>query len=337
MEPKSKSTIRKRAALILCGVFIAGSIALAIWTKHLAEQAELDYPELGRHVAVDGIELHYVERGKGRPVVLLHGAFGAIEDFTATIFDPLTRRYRAIAIDRPGHGYSQRPSDVDCTPAVQARLVHDALASLGVQRPVLVGFSWSGALVLAYALEFPNEIAGAVTINGVSHPWPGMTSALYYLPAIPLFGTWFTHTLVMPLGRSMMRSSIERAFDPEPVPLLFTSSAPVRLELRPTSFAANAEDIRELRAAVREQSPHYGEISMPLVIVVGEGDKVVTPSLHSHALHEAVAGSEIVPIAEGGHQLLYTHPKVILDAIDRAVKLADEREEKMRLTRSAAK
>ena len=334
--PKPRTRMRKRVALILLGFSIAASCALAAWTRHLARQAELDYPELGHRVAVDGLAMHYVERGSGAPVVLLHGAFGALEDYTATIFDPLARNHRVIAIDRPGHGYSERPADETCTPQVQAQIVHAMLKQLGVQRPVLVGFSWSGALVLAYALEFPDEIAGLVTINGVSHPWPGTTSPLYYLPALPLIGPLFTHTLVMPIGRYTMRTSIERAFDPETPPLLFNSS-PVRLELRPASFAANAEDIRVLRDSVRAESPHYGEIAVPLVIVVGESDKIVTPTLHSHALHDEVPGSELVSIPDAGHQLLYSHPKAILNAIDRAERMAEERDESSKLTRSAAK
>jgi pimeloyl-ACP methyl ester carboxylesterase len=315
---------------------IAASVALAAWTIHLAQQAEIDYPELGRRVEVDGLAMHYMERGSGPPIVLLHGAFGALEDYTATIFDPLARHHRAIAIDRPGHGYSERPENETCTPEVQARIVHATLKKLGVQRPVLVGFSWSGALVLAYALEFPDEVAGLVTINGVSHPWPGMTSPLYYVPAVPLIGSWFTHTLVMPVARFTMRARIESAFDPETVPLFFNSS-PVRLELRPASFAANAEDIRVLRDSVRVESPHYGEITVPLVIVVGEGDKIVTPWLHSHALHDEVPGSELVSVPDAGHQLLYTHPKSILDAIDRVEQMAEERNTSSKLTRSAAK
>jgi pimeloyl-ACP methyl ester carboxylesterase len=336
MEPSTSRSITKRLALGLFAVVAAASIALAFWTRHLVRLAELDYPELGQRVSADGIELHYVDRGSGRPIVLLHGAFGALEDYTATIFDPLTRHYRAVAFDRPGHGYSQRPKSEVCTPAVQARILHDAITKLGLQRPVIVGFSWSGALALAYGLEYPRDTSAIVTINGVTHPWPGMTNPIYTLTAIPLLGTWFTHTLVMPIGRYSARSRIALAFDPDPVPLLFMSS-PVRLALRPASFAANAEDIRLLRDFVREESPRYGELSVPLVIVVGESDKIVTPWLHSHALHKEVPGSQLMAVPDAGHQLLYTHPKVILSAIERAAEMAEQREESMRATRAAAK
>jgi pimeloyl-ACP methyl ester carboxylesterase len=284
MEPSTKGRIWKRVALGALSLFIAGFVALAYSTDHLAHEAELDYPELGKRVTADGVELHYVERGRGRPVLLLHGAFGAVQDFTATVFDPLAHKYHAIAFDRPGHGYSQRPAGEVCTPAVQARILHDALVRLGIERPVLVGFSWSGALVLAYGLAYPSDVSGIVTLNGVCYPWPGTTNPLYLVASIPILGPVFTHALVMPMGEWTSRSSIERAFDPEPVPMLFSSS-PVPLALRPDSYSANAEDIRVLKDSVREQCPHYGELRMPLVIVVAEDDQIVTPKLHSHALH----------------------------------------------------
>src|SRR5439155_10976965 len=136
MQRATKRRVWKRVVFTALVVGTLTLSALALWTNRLVRQAELDFPELGRTVAVDGIDMHYVERGRGRTIVLVHGAFGAAQDYTATIFDPLTRQHRVIAFDRPGHGYSQRPRDIVCTPAVQARILHDAIVALGVERPV---------------------------------------------------------------------------------------------------------------------------------------------------------------------------------------------------------
>jgi pimeloyl-ACP methyl ester carboxylesterase len=324
MSSSSVGRIARRIALaaLLAGVPLLA--ALAVWTRHLALEAERDSPELGHTITVDGADLHYVARGEGRSVVLVHGAFGSLRDFTATVFDPLSRRYHAIAIDRPGHGYSDRIDDA-CTPLAQARIVHEVLERLGVERPLLVGFSWGGTLALDYALEYPREVAGVVTLNAVSHPWPGGTSPLYVLPPIPILGPLFTHTLVMPLGRWLARASIERSFEPERVPLSYSSTS-VALALRPASYAANAQDIRALEDSVRERCARYKEITVPLVIVVAEGDEIVTPEIHSHTLHREVAGSEMISVPHAGHQLLYAHPKVVMDAIDRAWELVDRRD-----------
>ena len=307
----------KRAVTAAALVVLVAFAALFLWTRRLSAQAEMEHPDLGRRVEAEGVRLHYVERGSGRPVVFLHGAFGGVQDYTATIFDPASRRWRALAFDFAGHGYSERPSE-PMTPATHARLIAIALAKLRVERPVLVGFSFGGTVALAYALERPAEVAGLVLINPVAYPWPGDVDAIYAIAGWPILGPLFTHTLVMPLGRERARASIERAFAPARVPFTFKSS-PVTLALRPASFEALSEDMRGLNAFVAAQSERYAEIRVPLVLVVAEGDRIAGPKHHSYHLHEVVAGSELVSIADAGHQVLFTHPREVLAAIERVV------------------
>lgn len=293
-----------------------GLCSVSSCTPGLVRRAQADYPKLGRSVHVEGVDLHYVEAGVGRPVVLLHGAFGGLQDFTATIFAPLASRHRTLAIDRPGHGYSERPKGGSCAPDVQARLIHAALAELGVTRPVLVGFSFGGAVALAYALEFPDDVAGLVIINSTTRDWPSPTSFLYYIPQVPLFGDLFMYTLLMPLGLATAQSSVDNAFAPEPVPKSFAHS-PVALSLRPQSFRANAEDLRNLKGFLKHQCTRYAELHTPLVIVAGEEDQVVNSKHHSVFLHEQVPRSELVMIPKCGHQALYAHPDAVIGAIER--------------------
>lgn len=316
---RTRGSVRTEFASALIAI---ASIGLGACTSALARRAEADYPKLGRSVHVEDVDLHYVEAGGGRPVVLLHGAFGGLQDFTATVFDPLVRRHRTLAIDRPGHGYSQRPKGGPCTPDVQARLIHGALVELGIARPVLVGFSLGGSVALAYGLQFPDDVAGLVTINSTTRDWPSATSWLYYLPQVPLFGDLFVYSLVMPLGLATARSSVENAFSPEPVPESFAHS-PVSLSLRPHSFRANAEEMRGLKDFLKKQCTRYGELRMPLVIVAGEDDRVVNSTHHSLFLHEQVPGSELVLIPKCGHQVLYSHPEVVIEAIERVWAMVD--------------
>ena len=59
---------------------------------------------------MDGVRVHYIARGKGRPVVLIHGNGTMAEDFVISgLVDQLATRYRVIAIDRPGFGHTDRP------------------------------------------------------------------------------------------------------------------------------------------------------------------------------------------------------------------------------------
>jgi pimeloyl-ACP methyl ester carboxylesterase len=98
------------------------------------------------------VALNYVSGGSGRPVVLIHGNPGSHHDYTFAVFETLIQSYYVVAFDRPGHGYSERHDSVHTTVEVQARIIHDALQLLAIEKPVLVGHSWGGSLVLAAAV-----------------------------------------------------------------------------------------------------------------------------------------------------------------------------------------
>ena len=53
----------------------------ALWVQHRARKAERDNPPIGRFVEVDGVGLHYIEKGEGPAVVLLHGNTVLLQDF----------------------------------------------------------------------------------------------------------------------------------------------------------------------------------------------------------------------------------------------------------------
>jgi pimeloyl-ACP methyl ester carboxylesterase len=303
-----------RTPLLLLAILAAITLALHLCTRSLAAQAERDFPDTGKFVEVEGLHLRYVEKGSGQPVVFLHGIYGGLEDFTSTIFDEAAKHCRAIAFDRPGHGYSDRPDHGACGPAEQARILHHALTKLGIERPILVGFSWSGALVTAYTLQFQDDVAGLMTINGVLYEWDGITSPVTALAGLPLFGRWMANTIALPFGLFSRQSSVANAFSPALVDARFGGS-PIPLALRPRDFLVNNQEMRALKASLRITSPHYGEITVPYTIVAGTGDRVTHFDFHAVPMHRAVAGSRLVAIEGGGHQVMYSHSAQVLAAL----------------------
>src|SRR4051812_44515059 len=93
------------------GTAVAALGAIAVLNNLQARAAEAASPPLGRFVEVDGVRLHYFERGKGQPLVLVHGNTSMVEDFACSLVEPASRHYRVIAFDRPGFGHSERPKD----------------------------------------------------------------------------------------------------------------------------------------------------------------------------------------------------------------------------------
>src|SRR5712691_7053930 len=167
-----------------------------------------------KFVAVDGARLHFVIKGAGRPVILIHGNPGSCQDW-ARLYTPISSRYQAIAFDRPGHGHSQRPNHRDITVDVQAQMLHEALSKLAIDRPLLVGHSWGAALALAYALQFGEAISGAVLLAPAAYESDDGVSFLTKLPAWPVIGDVVNWLFTPLLGAWIVREDLQKAFAPD--------------------------------------------------------------------------------------------------------------------------
>jgi hypothetical protein len=121
---KRGSTPGRTAKVLAASAAVLG--AAAVLNAYRARKAERDHPPRGRFVEARGVRLHYVERGEGPPVVLVHGNVVTAEDWLMSgVFARLAERHRALASDRPGYGFSERPRGSAWTAAEQAALLHE--------------------------------------------------------------------------------------------------------------------------------------------------------------------------------------------------------------------
>jgi hypothetical protein len=82
--PARRHTERTPSFAVAAAVAVGALAAMALVNRHLAEKAERDNPAAGRFLHVNGVRLHYIERGSGEPLVLLHGNGSMIEDFESS-------------------------------------------------------------------------------------------------------------------------------------------------------------------------------------------------------------------------------------------------------------
>ncbi|XIA63240.1 alpha/beta fold hydrolase [Bradyrhizobium sp. TZ2] len=115
--------------------------------------------------------MHYVERGSGAPLVMLHGNGSLIQDFECSgLIDQAAKNYRVIVFDRPCFGQSDRPRNVVWTPTAQAELIRSALQRLGVPHALVLGHSWGASVAIALALKHPKLVHGLVLASGYYYP-----------------------------------------------------------------------------------------------------------------------------------------------------------------------
>ncbi len=112
----------------------------------------------------DGVRLAYVEGGRGDPPVLLvHGMLGT-HRLMAPLYDHLVSRHRVVSVDLRGHGASDKPEG-DYGNEVFAEDFLALFDQLHLERPVVVGHSFGGSVLLYLAAEHPEAVGGLVVLD----------------------------------------------------------------------------------------------------------------------------------------------------------------------------
>lgn len=305
-------------------MFLVGTLALlAVLTRAGVAVLERRYPAQGQAINVEGATINLVDIGprdsEKPPLLLLHGASSNLEAMRRPLGDLLAQRHRVLLVDRPGHGWSPRIRPEDSTPAAQARMLDEALARLGVGQVVLVVHSWSGALGLRMALDFPDRVAGLVMLAPVAYPWRGGVGRYNEAVTTPVVGPLLAHTITLPLGLALMAPGARGVFAPQAMPDDFVDRTATPLLLRPREFIANARDLVTLKQAVIEQAPRYGEIKVPVTIVAGEADRTVYTDIHARPLAQVVPHSRLIVLPELGHMVQNAVPELVAGEVDRIV------------------
>jgi pimeloyl-ACP methyl ester carboxylesterase len=290
---------------------------MALWVKHRARKAERDNPPAGRFVEVEGVRLHYVDKGQGPAVVLLHGNAVLLQDFVASgLIDRLAGRYRVIAFDRPGFGYSARPRGRLWTAQAQAAVIQKVLVQISVQRPIVVGHSWGTLAALGMATGGAAQVSGLVLVSGYYYPGARADALLAAPAALPIVGDVMRYTVSPLTGRLLLERSVKAMFSPAPVPDDFFSVISREMLLRPVQIRAEAEDAALMIPAAAHFSGLYADLRMPVSIFAGANDKVVDPESHSARLHRAIPHSTLAMAPGAGHMVHYSLPAEIVHAID---------------------
>jgi len=300
-------------------------VALALAMLALITQAgviavQRAYPAQGRMIEVAGAVLHVLDLGPrdtgSPPIVMLHGASSNLETMRRPLGDLLAKSHRVILIDRPGHGWSPRALLSDSTPAIQGRMIDEALEQLGVTKAIFVVHSWAGALGARMALDYPQRVAGLVMLAPVAYPWRGGVGWYNKLVTTPLIGPLLAATITLPLGYFLTASGASNVFLPQTMPDGFVEDSATPLLLRPREFLANAWDLVTLKAAVIEQAPRYAEIKAPVVVIAGDADKTVWPTIHSQPFAAIVPNAKLILLPGVGHMVMYAAPDLVMHEID---------------------
>lgn len=290
------------AFLLALLLILAGATRVGAWL------IERRHPPVGSFATVNGTRVHHVHVPAGAgadlpPLVFVHGASGNLLDQMLPFRPLLEGRAEMLFVDRPGHGWSGRGPAVNDTPAGQAETIAALMDAYGIEKAIVVGHSFAGAVLGAFGVLRPERVAGLVFLAPASHPWPGGETSWYYdLSETPVIGRLFTETLAWPGGVMRLDAATACVFAPNAVPENYAQDAAIRLVLRPAAFRANARDVAGLFDFVEKLAPRYGEITAPTVVITGNRDTVVYEEIHSAGLARDIPGAELLWVENLGHK-----------------------------------
>jgi pimeloyl-ACP methyl ester carboxylesterase len=144
-------------------------------------------PIVGRYAQIDGQRIYFEEAGQGIPLVCLHTAGSDGRQYRAVLNDSsITRNYRVIAFDMPWHGKSSPPGgwqneDYKLTTGSYTSLIMGFIRAMGLERPVVMGCSIGGRIVLDLALKHAKALRALIGLQS------GAFVERYYDPA------WLDH------------------------------------------------------------------------------------------------------------------------------------------------
>ena len=290
---------------------IAGSATaaatLAISVKLLARPRDADWQknrevvfhsDHSRFIDLDGLRVHYQEAGDiGAPaLVLIHGFASSTLVWSKVFLDLATAGFRVIAVDLLGYGYSGKPRNVEYTIDGQARVLMQLLERLNIERAVIVGSSYGGAVAATCALDYPKQVEKLVLVGTVNNNRP------LDFTLMRVFGTPLVGDVVSPLligSRRLLRMRMKRVYDRHSWVL---DERRVDARHRPLRAAgtqrAIIRTVREWNAERISRDAHL--IQQPTLLLWGENDREI-PLADGERLRDEISGSRLFVFLNCGH------------------------------------
>jgi non-heme chloroperoxidase len=248
-----------------------------------------------------GVQLHLVETGNstGRPILFIHGFSQCSLAWSRQLSSDLAEDYRLVALDMRGHGLSDKPHDAYADSRAWANDVNAAIEALGLEQPILCGWSYGPLVILDYLRHYGEDDIGglhfvdALTKLGTDEAMSVITPEL--LELVPgLFATDLEKSV-----RSI-ESFVRMFFVHEP------SSADLYL-LMGYNLSVPPHVRQALFSRFFDNDDLLPKIRKPVLITHGAEDAIVKPAVVDQ--HKAsMAHAQIDLMANAGHAPFFDDP-----------------------------
>ncbi|MGJ7917834.1 alpha/beta fold hydrolase [Massilia sp. LXY-6] len=263
-----------------------------------ANQRDGNNPEIAHSVIANGIRTNYHDTGTGAPVLMIHGSGPGVSAWAnwRLTMPELATRFRVIAPDMTGFGYSQRPEGVRYDLDTWVDQAIGLLDALDIEQASVVGNSFGGAIALALAIRHPQRVRRLVLMGSVGVSFPiteGLDAVWGYQPSVEnmralldIFA--YDRKLVNDeLAQLRYKASIQPGFQES-----FSAMFPAPRQNGVEMMASPIDEIRKLEHQT--------------LVVHGRDDKVI-PLQNSYDLLQAIPNAQLHVFGKCGHWTQIEH------------------------------
>lgn len=248
----------------------------------------------GNLVDLGGHSTHYLERGAGRPVILLHGFFYDSQMWHANI-GALATQFKVYAIDLWGFGYSTR-HPMNYGYPLYSRQLLEFMDALAIQKASMIGQSMGGGTILKFALSHRDRIDRVILVDpaGMPNPEPLM-ARIATLPGIGeiMYGLQSDFLRKLALRRNFIH-------DPSYITEAYFENVTRFHKVQGTSEVMLAILRKRFFDTLLEDIHAFGEMGVPTLIVWGREDQSI-PVERGKAMHALLKNSRLEIIDRAGH------------------------------------
>jgi pimeloyl-ACP methyl ester carboxylesterase len=258
-------------------------------------RAAVPHSSASRFAEVNGVRVHYQERGTGEVLILIHGNNSSAYSWK-DVFDELAKQFRVVALDLKGFGFTEKPEG-DYRLETQAALVIGLLDQLKIERAVWCGSSMGGGVALAAAINYPQRVGSLILVD--SSAFTEVAGGASLAPAYvrwPYIGGAVTALALT--SDSLVREGLRKSFhDASKVTNERVEAYYRPLQTRGGQRAARL--VREQRDYTRIENS-LDKIRCPVLIIWGEHDRLIWLE-DGRRLQSKIAGSQFVIFTQCGH------------------------------------
>ncbi len=268
--------------------------------------------EASRFILAGGLKWHVQQKGRGPAILLLHGT-GAATHSWRDVLPKLAEKFTVIAVDLPGHGFSEALPMAQMSLPGMARATGDLLRALKIEPVLVVGHSAGAAILARMCLDGQIVPYALISLNGALLPLRGMAGVVFP-PAARLMAA----TSLVP------RLFSWRAQDPAAIARLISSTGSKLDGLGAELYARLIRDKTHVAATLNMMAQwdlvplerNLPRLKTSLTLVVGSNDLTVSPN-EANRVKAIVPGAKIITLTGLGHLAHEEHPDQIAELVTR--------------------